>query len=69
MTKVARKAVTFIKKFFKSLNLSTFNKICTAVQALLNHEEPTLYKLNLGASKNQQPCSRATGYARKALLK
>ena len=47
----ARKAVTFIKKFFNSLNLSTFNKICTAVQALLNHEEPTLYKLNLGASK------------------
>jgi len=51
MTKIARKAVTFIKKFFKSLNLSTFNKICTAVQALLNHEEPTLYKLNLNASK------------------
>jgi len=51
MPKIACKVVKFVKIFFKYLNASTFKKACIAIQALLNHEDPTLYKLNIGASK------------------
>ena len=51
MPKIACKVVKFVKIFFKYLNASTFKKACITIQALLNHENPTLYKLNLAASK------------------
>lgn len=47
MPKIAHKVVKFVKIFFNSIHKLVFDKACIAIQALLNHEDPTLYKLNL----------------------
>jgi len=39
----------FVNIFFNSLHKSVFNKACIAIHALLNQENPTLYKLNLAS--------------------